>query len=141
MEMQIYVTLCFHNFYPIEYIVIYPIIFIQISLDKVVGYKAISTLYVLTAGVAVALLFNAIMGFIRDYIFNYIGDLLESRIATDIFDKLLGLPLIEVQGENIIKFAGSMQSITALRNNLVMRVLRWFSIYCCTCFCSSYVCL
>ena len=41
------------------------------------------------------------MGFIRDYIFNYIGDLLESRIATDIFDKLLGLPLIEVQGENI----------------------------------------
>ena len=101
-----------------------PIIFIQISLDKVVGYKAVSTLYVLTAGVAVALLFNAIMGFIRDYIFNYIGDLLESRIATDIFDKLLGLPLIEVQGENINKFAGSMQSITALRNNLVMRVFR-----------------
>ncbi len=101
-----------------------PIIFIQISLDKVVGYKAISTLYVLTAGVAIALLFNAIMGFIRDYIFNYIGDLLESRIATDIFDKLLGLPLIEIQGENITKFAGSMQSITALRNNLVMRVFK-----------------
>ncbi|MDC0230130.1 ABC transporter transmembrane domain-containing protein, partial [Deltaproteobacteria bacterium] len=101
-----------------------PIIFIQISLDKVVGYKAISTLYVLTAGVAVALLFNAIMGFIRDYIFNYIGDLLESRIATDIFDKLLDLPLIEVQGDNITKFAGSMNSITALRNNLVMRVFK-----------------
>jgi len=64
-----------------------PIIFIQIALDKVVGYKAISTLYVLTAGVVVALIFNAIMGFVRDYIFNYIGDILESRIATDIFDK------------------------------------------------------
>jgi len=101
-----------------------PIIFIQIALDKVVGYKAISTLYVLTAGVVVALIFNAIMGFIRDYIFNYIGDILESRIATDIFDKLLGLPLIEVQGENITKFGGSMQSITALRNTLVMRVFK-----------------
>ena len=54
-----------------------PIIFIQISLDKVVGYKAVSTLYVLTAGVVVALLFNAIVGFVRDYIFNYIGDILE----------------------------------------------------------------
>ena len=101
-----------------------PIIFIQIALDKVVGYKAVSTLYVLTAGVVVALIFNAIMGFIRDYIFNYIGDLLESRIATDIFDKLLGLPLIEVQGENITKFGGSMQSVTALRNTLVMRVFK-----------------
>ncbi len=101
-----------------------PIIFIQISLDKVVGYKAISTLYVLTAGVVVALLFNAIMGFVRDYIFNYIGDMLESRIATDIFDKLLGLPLIQVQGDNIAKFNGSMQSITALRNTIVMRVFK-----------------
>jgi len=101
-----------------------PIIFIQIALDKVVGYKAVSTLYVLTAGVAVALLFNAIVGFIRDYIFNYIGDILESRIATDIFDKLLGLPLIQVQGDNINKFNGSMQSITALRNTVVMRVFK-----------------
>ena len=101
-----------------------PIIFIQISLDKVVGYKAVSTLYVLTAGVAVALLFNAIVGFVRDYIFNYIGDILESRIATDIFDKLLGLPLIQVQGDNINKFNTSMQSITALRNTMVMRVFK-----------------
>ena len=101
-----------------------PIIFIQIALDKVVGYKAVSTLYVLTAGVVVALLFNAIVGFVRDYIFNYIGDILESRIATDIFDKLLGLPLIQVQGDNINKFNGSMQSITALRNTVVMRVFK-----------------
>jgi len=101
-----------------------PIIFIQISLDKVVGYKAVSTLYVLTAGVVVALLFNAIVGFVRDYIFNYIGDILESRIATDIFDKMLGLPLIQVQGDNINKFNSSMQSITALRNTVVMRVFK-----------------
>ncbi len=101
-----------------------PIIFIQISLDKVVGYKAVSTLYVLTAGVAVALIFQAIVGFIRDYIFNFIGDIIESRIATDIFDKLLGLPLMQVQGDNIVKFNGSMQSITALRNNIVMRVFK-----------------
>jgi ATP-binding cassette subfamily B protein len=37
---------------------------------------------------------------------------------------LLGLPLIEVQGENITKFGGSMQSITALRNTMVMRVFK-----------------
>ena len=40
-----------------------PIIFIQIALDKVVGYKAVSTLYVLSVGVIVALFFNSIMGY------------------------------------------------------------------------------
>jgi len=99
-----------------------PIIFIQIALDKVVGYKAVSTLYVLTGGVVVALLFNAVMGFIREYIFNYIGDKIESRVSGDVFDKLLGLPLIAVQGDNISKFGTSMQSITQLRNNLVTKV-------------------
>jgi ATP-binding cassette subfamily B protein len=50
--------------------------------------------------------------------------MLESRIATDVFDKLLGLPLNLVQGENITKFNGSMQSITALRNTLVMKIFK-----------------
>ena len=101
-----------------------PIIFIQIALDKVVGYKAVSTLYVLTGGVVVALLFNAMMGFIRGYIFNYIGDKIESRISGDVFDKLLGLPLLAVQGENVGRFGRSMQSITLLRNYLVHRVFK-----------------
>jgi len=99
-----------------------PIIFIQIALDKVVGYKAVSTLYVLSVGVIVALFFNSIMGFIREYIFNYVGDKIESRISGDVFDKLLGLPLLTVQGDNIAKFGRSMQSITTLRNSLVKKV-------------------
>ena len=99
-----------------------PIIFIQISLDKVVGYKAESTLYVLSVGVIVALMFNSMMGYIREYIFNFIGDKIESRISGDVFDKLLGLPLLSVQGENIGKFGRSMQAITSLRNSLVKKV-------------------
>ncbi len=101
-----------------------PIIFIQIALDKVVGYKAISTLYVLTFGVFIALLFNAGMGFIREYIFNYVGDKIEARISGDIFDKLLGLPLQSVQGENIGRFERSIQSVNSLRNNIVTRIFR-----------------
>jgi len=99
-----------------------PIIFIQIALDKVVGYKAVSTLYVLSVGVIVALFFNSIMGYIREYIFNYVGDKIESRISGDVFDKLLGLPLLSVQGENVGRFGRSMQAITSLRNNLVKKV-------------------
>ena len=83
-----------------------PIIFIQIALDKVVGYKAVSTLYVLTIGVIIALIFNSIIGYIREYIFNFVGDKIESRISSDIFDKLLNIPLLLVQGENIGRYGG-----------------------------------
>ncbi len=59
---------------------------------------------------------------LREYIFNYIGDKIESRISSDIFDKLLGLPLMSVQGENIGKYGLSIQSVTSLRNSLVTKV-------------------
>jgi ATP-binding cassette subfamily B protein len=77
---------------------------------------------VLSVGVIVALMFNSMMGYIREYIFNFIGDKIESRISGDVFDKLLGLPLLSVQGENIGKFGRSMQAITSLRNSLVKKV-------------------
>ena len=55
-----------------------PIVFIQIGFDKVVGYQAATTLYVLTAGVIAALMFNGLLGYVRDYLFNFIGGRLES---------------------------------------------------------------
>ena len=99
-----------------------PIIFIQIALDKVVGYKAVSTLYVLTIGVIIALIFNSIIGYIREYIFNFVGDKIESRISSDIFDKLLSMPLLLVQGENIGRYGRSIQSISSLRITLINKI-------------------
>ena len=99
-----------------------PIIFIQIALDKVVGYKAVSTLYVLTIGVIIALIFNSIIGYIREYIFNFVGDKIESRISSDIFDKLLSMPLLLVQGENIGRYGRSIQSISTLRITLINKI-------------------
>ena len=37
-----------------------PIIYIQISLDKVLGYEAVSTMYVLTMGVIMVLIFKGV---------------------------------------------------------------------------------
>ena len=49
-----------------------PIVFIQISFDKVLSYGAISTLYILATGVLLALIFGGILNFSRDYIINFI---------------------------------------------------------------------
>jgi len=101
-----------------------PIIFIQIALDKVVGYKATTTLYVLSAGVVMALGFNAVLGYIREYLFNFVGDRIEARIAGDVFDKLLGLPMQAVQMSDAATFERSVQGVWSLRTVLVTRVFR-----------------
>ena len=69
-----------------------PIIFIQISFDKVLGYGAISTLYVLAIAVVLALIFGGILNCLRDYIINFIATSVEARLSGDLFDKLLALP-------------------------------------------------
>jgi len=74
-----------------------PIIYIQISLDKVMGYGAMSTLYVLTAAVILALIFNGLLTYARDYIITYISTTIESRLTGDLFDKLLELPVEKFQ--------------------------------------------
>jgi ABC-type bacteriocin/lantibiotic exporter with double-glycine peptidase domain len=74
-----------------------PIIYIQISLDKVMGYGAMSTLYVLTAAVILALVFNGVLTYIRDYLITFISTTIESRLTGDLFDKLLDLPVEKFQ--------------------------------------------
>ena len=74
-----------------------PIIYIQVSLDKVMGYGALSTLYVLTAAVILALIFNGFLTYARDYIITYISTTIESRLTGDLFDKLLELPVEKFQ--------------------------------------------
>ena len=59
---------------------------------------------------------------IREYIFNFVGDKIESRISSDIFDKLLSIPLLLVQGENIGRYGRSIQSISSLRITLINKI-------------------
>ncbi len=92
-----------------------PIIFIQISLDKVVGYQAMSTLYVLTIGVFFALVFSGIMGYLRDYIVNVFAASLEARMSGDLFDKMLALPVYQMDANSAGKLEESIQSVTGLK--------------------------
>ena len=77
-----------------------PIIYIQITLDKVLGYGATETLYVLTAGVVLTLIFNGILGFVKDYIIQHISIIIEARVSGDLFDKMLELPIGKFQTIN-----------------------------------------
>tara|TARA_E500000178_G_C17004343_1_gene747370 strand:- start:101 stop:2245 length:2145 start_codon:yes stop_codon:yes gene_type:complete len=100
-----------------------PIIFIQISLDKVVGYQATATLYVLTVGVFLALIFSGVMGYLRDYIVNIFGAAIDARLSGDLFDKILGLPIHQIEGDKDLRIEGSTQAVSTLKMFLTRHVL------------------
>ena len=100
-----------------------PIIYIQISLDKVLGYEAMSTLYVLTAGVVLLLLFNGILHYGRDYVIEHISTAIEARLTGDLFDKLLDLPAQTFQVTSNSEMEGKVQSVIAVRSFFSRQIL------------------
>ena len=100
-----------------------PIIYIQISLDKVLGYQAMSTLYVLTGAIVLALIFNGLLVFGRDYVINHISTTIESRLTGDVFDKLLDLPAQTFQVTSPAEMEGKVQSVLSVRAFLSRQIL------------------
>lgn len=68
-------------------------IFIQITLDKVVGNQSYDTLYVLSVGVFAVVTFNAIMEYLRGLLLIHATSKMDVRVATRTFGKLLSLPI------------------------------------------------
>jgi len=68
-------------------------IFFQILVDKVVPNQAFSTLYTITAGVFVLILFDGGFNYMRNYLLAFITRKLDHVIATDTIAHLLTLPI------------------------------------------------
>lgn len=68
-------------------------IFFQLVIDKVLVHQSYSTLLVLTGGIAVALLFDALFTFLRRYLLIYATNRIDIRVATKTFRHLLDLPI------------------------------------------------
>lgn len=67
--------------------------FFQIVIDRVLVHESYATLYVLLAGVGVALLFEAIFSFLRRYLLLYATNKVDIRVSTRTFAHLLSLPI------------------------------------------------
>ena len=100
-----------------------PIIYIQISLDKVLGYQATATLYVLTAAVTLALLFNGLLKYGRDYVINHICTTIEARLTGDVFDKMLNLPAQTFHTSTPAEMEGKVQAVVSVRMFLARQIL------------------
>lgn len=68
-------------------------IFSQLVIDKVLVHESYTTLYVLAAGVTIALVFDAVFTFLRRYLLLYASNRIDVRVAVRTFAHLLNLPL------------------------------------------------
>ncbi|MBR0651500.1 peptidase domain-containing ABC transporter [Roseomonas terrae] len=68
-------------------------IFFQIVIDKVLVHQSYATLQVLLVGVLLALVFDAVFGFLRRYLLIYATNRVDIRITTRTFAHLLRLPI------------------------------------------------
>ncbi|MBL8378979.1 MAG: peptidase domain-containing ABC transporter [Burkholderiales bacterium] len=69
-------------------------IFFQIVIDKVLAHQSYSTLYVLAAGVVLCLLFEAVFGFLRQYLLLYATSKIDMRLSARVFSHLMALPVV-----------------------------------------------
>jgi ATP-binding cassette subfamily B protein len=97
-------------------------IFFQLVIDKVLVHESFTTLYVLAAGATVALLFDAIFGFLRRYLLLYSTNKIDIRIATKTFGHLLGLPIAFFEHISAGVLVKHMQQATRIREFLTGRL-------------------
>ncbi len=68
-------------------------IFFQLVIDKVLVHESYATLAVLTAGIVIALVFDATFTFLRRYLLLFATNRIDIRTATRTFGHLLDLPI------------------------------------------------
>ncbi|MGB0127828.1 MAG: peptidase domain-containing ABC transporter [Rhodocyclaceae bacterium] len=97
--------------------------FFQIVIDKVLVHQSSSTLAVLTAGVVVALLFDAAFGYVRQILLLAATNKIDMRVTRRAFAHLLSLPIdfFELSTAGVI--ARQMQQLEQIRHFLTGRLL------------------
>jgi ATP-binding cassette, subfamily B, bacterial HlyB/CyaB len=68
-------------------------IFFQLLVDKVIPNQAFSTLYALSIGIGVLILFDAGFNYLRNYLLAFISRRLDHQVANSMIEHLLKLPI------------------------------------------------
>ncbi len=68
-------------------------LFFQVIVDKVLVHHGLSTLNVVAIGLAVALIFEVVLGGLRSYVFSHTTNRIDVELGARLFNHLLRLPL------------------------------------------------
>src|SRR6185437_6590801 len=101
-------------------------IFFQILVDKVVPNQTFATLYTITAGVGVLILFDGAFNYLRHYLLAYVTRKVDHSVAIETIDHLLKLPIDYFQANPSGVTAYKVQEANNIREFLAGRLFNTF---------------
>lgn len=87
----------------------------QVVIDKVIAHQTMSTLGVIGLGLAMALLFNAGLAWLRQYLVLHTGNRVDAVLASQVFGHLLSLPLGYFEQRPTGTLVARLQAVEAIR--------------------------
>jgi ATP-binding cassette subfamily B protein len=97
-------------------------IFFQLVIDKVLVHHSVSTLWVLAAGIAIALLFESTFGFMRQILTLWGTNKIDIRLTRRTFAHLLSLPIDYFETTSAGVVVRHMQQMEKIRGFLTGRM-------------------
>lgn len=90
-------------------------LFTQVIIDKVIVHRTQSTLVAIAIAMTVFTLFSAILTWVRQYLVLHTGQRIDAMLGSQVFDKLLRLPLLYFQHRPTGVISARLQGIEAIR--------------------------
>jgi ATP-binding cassette, subfamily B, bacterial HlyB/CyaB len=97
-------------------------VFFQILVDKVLVHEGYATLYVLSVGIVVTLLFDAVFSYLRRFLLLYATNRVDVRLGIRTFAHLLGLPISFFEQRTAGVIVKHVQQVERIREFLTGRL-------------------
>lgn len=91
-------------------------LFFQVVMDKVLVHRGFSTLDVLAVGFFAVVLFEAILGGIRTYIFSHTTNRVDVELGSKLFKHLMALPLAYFEARQVGQNVARVRELDSIRN-------------------------
>ncbi|HVH74505.1 MAG TPA: peptidase domain-containing ABC transporter [Stellaceae bacterium] len=101
-------------------------IFFQLLVDKVVPNQAFATLYAISAGVGILILFDGAFNYLRNYLLSFVTRKLDHTVANETIDHLLKLPIDYFHANPSGVIAYKLQEANNVRDFLASRLFNTF---------------
>lgn len=105
-------------YFVIQIIGLFTPVFIQFILDKVLTTGNLSTLYVLTAMITIALFFEFLLNLAKDYVFHFTTNRIDMMLNSKIIKHLFALPLAYFEQRRVGDTVARVREVENIRSFL-----------------------
>ncbi len=91
-------------------------LFFQVVMDKVLVHKGLSTLDILALGFFVVVVFDAILGGIRNYVFSHTTNRVDVELGSRLYNHLMGLPLPYFEARQVGQSVARVRELDTIRH-------------------------